>query len=45
MDEALRDMLNPQMEDDEGIEMTLFDDIVFDIEPFDFDAEVEQYDW
>ena len=43
-DEEFRNLLNPEPED-EGIEMTLFDDIVFDIEPFDFDVEVEGYDW
>ena len=41
-DEAIRDILNAETED-EGIEISLFDDIAFDIEPFDFDLEVEGY--
>ena len=43
-DEAIRNILGTEPED-EGIEITPDDDIVFDIEPFDFDLEVEQYDW
>ena len=43
-DEEFRNLLDPEPED-EGIEMCLFDDIVFDIEPFDFNVEVEEYDW
>ena len=31
--------------DDEGIDISPLDDIEFDIEPFDFQAEVENYDW
>ena len=30
---------------DEGIDISPLDDIEFDIEPFDFQAEVENYDW
>ena len=43
-DEELRNLLNSEPED-EGIEITPDDDIVFDIEPFDFELEVEQYEW
>ena len=43
-DEEFRNLLNSEPED-EGIEITPDDDIVFDIEPFDFDLAVEQYDW
>ena len=43
-DDEFRHVLDPEPED-EGIEMCLFDDIVFDIEPFNFDLEVEDYDW
>ena len=47
--EFIRDILDPQPED-EGIELNTFDDMMFDaIEDFDFELEVEQpdegYDW
>ena len=41
-----RDMRNILGEtEDEGIELSIFDDIEFDIEPFDFNVEVEEYDY
>ena len=43
-DEEWRNLLNSEIED-EGIEITPDDDIIFDIEPFDFELEVEQYQW
>ena len=43
-DEEWRNLLNAEIED-EGIEITPDDDIVFDIDPFDFALEVEFYDW
>ena len=43
-DEEWRNLLNAGNED-EGIEITPDDDIVFDIDPFDFALEVELYDW
>ena len=43
-DEEWRNLLNAEIED-EGIEITPDDDIVFDIDPFDFALEVELYEW
>ena len=31
--------------DDEGFEISPLDDLEFDVEPFDFQAEVENYEW
>ena len=42
-EEAVRNILDQPT--DEGIEIDPLDDIDIDIEPFDFDAEVEQYFW
>ena len=42
--EAIRNILNTETED-EGIEISVFDEIEFDIEPFDFSLEVEEYDY
>ena len=42
---AIMDEVEVQHEDDEGIEINPLDDIEFDIEPFDFDLEVENYQW
>ena len=42
-DQGMRDILvEPE---DEGIEINPLDDIAYDIEPFDFNLEVENYDW
>ena len=40
LDEELRDALNGENED-EGIGINVFDEIEFDIEPFDYELEVE----
>ena len=42
-DQAIRDIIVEP--GDEGIEINPLDDIVYDIEPFDFNAEVENYNW
>ena len=41
-DGPVRNLLE-QPAEDEGIELNIFDEIEFDIEPFDFDLEVEAY--
>ena len=43
-DEAIRNVLDSETED-EGIGINLFDEIAFDIEPFDYELEVEGVDW
>ena len=43
-DEAIRNLFE-QPAEDEGIELNIFDEIEFDIEPFDFDTEVEPFDY
>ena len=43
-DEAVRNMFQ-QSAEDEGIGLNVFDEIEFDIEPFDFDVEVESFDY
>ena len=42
-DPVVRDILNEPP--DEGIEINPLDDIEYDIEPFDFNVEVENYEW
>ena len=42
-DPVVRDILNEPA--DEGIEINPLDDIEYDIEPFDFNVEVENYEW
>ena len=42
-DQGMRDILAEP--EDEGIEINPLDDIAYDIEPFDFNLEVENYDW
>ena len=42
-DPAVRDVLSEP--EDEGIKLNPLDDICYDIEPFDFNLEVENYDW
>ena len=50
-DEVLADVLNQPVDEavneavDEGIELNPLDDINIDIEPFDYDLEVENYQW
>ena len=44
VNEDIRNILEqPDPTVDEGIELNIFDEIEFDIEPFDFDLEVEAY--
>ena len=43
IDEELRALLNTEPEDDEGIELNIYDEI--DIEPFDYRLEVEAANW
>ena len=46
MNEDLRNILEqPQPAVDEGIELNIFDEIEFDIEPLDYSLEVEPYDF
>ena len=42
-EQVIRDMITEP--EDEGIEINPLDDITFDLEPFDFNLEVENYDW
>ena len=44
-DDVRNMLMDPDPAQDEGIELTELDDIVFDIEPFDFNLEVEPYDF
>ena len=43
LDDDLRALLNTEPEDDEGIELNIYDEI--DIEPFDYRLEVETLNW
>ena len=43
-EEVLREMFYQTEPEDEGIELNIHDEIQGDIEPFDFENEVEQYD-
>ena len=45
IDDELRAMLEPEPEDDEGIELNAYDELEMDIEPFDYRLEVELADW
>ena len=43
IDDELRALLNTEPEDDEGIELNLYDEL--DIQDFDYRLEVELADW
>ena len=44
-DEDLHDILEAPLPEDEGIELNLEDEIYHDIQPFDFELEVEPYEY
>ena len=45
-DADLRQIMDEvETQTDEGIDISPLDDIEFDIEPFDFELEVENYPW
>ena len=43
-EEELRDVLERENDDDEGIEISVWDEIALDIEEFDYELEVDN-DW